>query len=624
MAKWANQSDGEMPSISLASDTTPSLDEGGTSRRRNNDEESDESAYSNCNERSSSDEDSMDRRHINNRNKQDGRDSQKVPHKRTRKKVPLKRRLSLDGTTIYASPHMAKMDTYLRTKSGLRLRTNGKCNFVSDNQRFVVEIIDETGTFLFYASYGKLRDIQSRNAKNVLKLLTLWNNVLQRKDSTTGDEEDQPQDCGVLRIDSSKEDGPHVAFIYYGHLQDVEDAEHFQELLDDFVDDTLEFGGKLSDTTGGRKLDSTIQERGSSDGRRKPSQQPRKIPPSPPRSPPPRKDKESKSKSDGSSREEISSAPPEVVSSNSKKGVFSKVISSLGRNKNNIGSLAFIDPSNPKCSFVVDKKAAGDDINKKLNLAKSSSLSKSDRGGKGTALSHRSDNDFNRSDRSKHGTSFHSSFQDRQSKAEDNYYNHNSSYRSFHDDHNRSASNNNHKAKSRSFHNSRRTTEQSDVSRPSRSFHDIRRTTEDSDQFDHNKSLNKSIDVFDTSDRCVDYTGGNGSSTLRFNHSEPVVSSRNVSNRAHAGSSSRHHSSRHQTAHRTELNDGHRRQRRTSNAMDDSWRHESASNIPDGRRRHHSSRRISRDGFNSSEQMLKNQNSKPTMNTVPSGRHLNC
>merc|ERR1712032_835246 len=140
------------------------------------------------------------------------------------------------------------------------------------------------------------------------------------------------------------------------------------------------------------------------------------------------------------SKEETPLVFPEGAPSNSKKGVFSKVISSLGRNKNDIGSLAFIDPSNPKCAFVVDKKAAGEDINKKLNLAKSSSLSKSDRGGKGLSLSHKSDNDFNRS---KHGASFHSSFHDRQSKAEDDYYNHNSSYRAFHDDHNRSSSNNN-------------------------------------------------------------------------------------------------------------------------------------------------------------------------------------
>merc|ERR1712183_157112 len=156
------------------------------------------------------------------------------------------------------------------------------------------------------------------------------------------------------------------------------------------------------------------------------------------------------------------------------------------------------------------------------------------------------------------------------------------------------------------------TTEQSDVSRKSRSFHSTRRSTQE--------SLNKSIDVFDTSDesdRRMNYNGGHGSSTSRFNHSEPVVSSRGGSNLAYAGSSSRHRSSRHQTAHRTELNDSSRRQRRTSNAS-------KGSNVRDGRRSHHSSRRISRDGFNSSEQMMRSRNSKPPMDTLPSGRQLKC
>ena len=138
---------------------------------------------------------------------------------------------------------------------------------------------EDAGDYLFYASFGALKELQqtftmvgngngnggapNNNSKsdgtksrNLLRMLATWNEELKQRSAAnngndTGyDTEGQQQQhhhetTGLLRIDSSKSEGPHVAFIYYGHMEDISNSAHFQETLDDFVDDALDFKEKL-------------------------------------------------------------------------------------------------------------------------------------------------------------------------------------------------------------------------------------------------------------------------------------------------------------------------------------------------------------------------------------------
>lgn len=70
--------------------------------------------------------------------------------------------------------------------------------------------------------------------------------------------------------------------------------------------------------------------------------------------------------------------------STSKKSVFTKMISSLKRSKSNdnIGSLAFVDPSNSVCAFVVDKNSADEGkIKPTINLSRKGVEKREDIGG---------------------------------------------------------------------------------------------------------------------------------------------------------------------------------------------------------------------------------------------------
>mmetsp|Transcript_11457 Transcript_11457/g.23495 ORF Transcript_11457/g.23495 Transcript_11457/m.23495 type:complete len:774 (-) Transcript_11457:376-2697(-) len=182
------------------------------------------------------------------------------------------RRTSLGGTTVYATHYMAELDGFLR-HSGLRLKADGTCQFLFENHRFVIEATavrgdrgdddDEGGggpsaetngnraegggggDFLLYADLGSLQELRSYHPdQNLLRLLAYWNQI-QTKNRGGG-----AGDAGLLRIDSSKADGPHVSFIYYGHVDEIQCPKDFQDMLDRFVDDALEFSFKLNPTLG--------------------------------------------------------------------------------------------------------------------------------------------------------------------------------------------------------------------------------------------------------------------------------------------------------------------------------------------------------------------------------------
>jgi len=166
------------------------------------------------------------------------------------------RRTSLGGTTVYRTSYMSQLDAFLQTTSGLRLETDGKCTFLFEGLRFVIEAGGgSTGDFLFYASFGPLRKLQHINRpKNLLRLMASWNEELKERRSCARDQEERHENSGLLRIDSSMPDGPHVALIYYGRLDNIVNAAHFQDKLDDFVDDALEYSHKIHGTK--EKIDS--------------------------------------------------------------------------------------------------------------------------------------------------------------------------------------------------------------------------------------------------------------------------------------------------------------------------------------------------------------------------------
>jgi len=160
------------------------------------------------------------------------------------------RRTSIGGTTVFRTPYMSQLDAFLQTTSGLRLETNGKCTFLFEGQRFLIEAEGEsTGDFLFYASLGPLKKLQHINRpKNLLRLMASWNEELRERRGGAQDQLEGQENSGLLRIDSSMPDGPHVALIYYGHLDNFVSAALFQDKLDDFVDDAIEYSHKILGT----------------------------------------------------------------------------------------------------------------------------------------------------------------------------------------------------------------------------------------------------------------------------------------------------------------------------------------------------------------------------------------
>ena len=180
------------------------------------------------------------------------REAIRPPHTR----FSYSRLISIGGTTVYRTPHMARLDALLQTASGLRLEIDGKCTFLFEHQKFIIEADGETtGEFLFYASLGPLKKLQYINRpKNLLRLIATWNNELTERRggrSRSGAKTDQlnsQESSGLLRIDSSVPDGPHVALIYYGNLDNISSAEQFQDKLDEFVDDTIEYSHKIRGT----------------------------------------------------------------------------------------------------------------------------------------------------------------------------------------------------------------------------------------------------------------------------------------------------------------------------------------------------------------------------------------
>jgi hypothetical protein len=165
------------------------------------------------------------------------------------------RRTSIGGTTVFRTPYMSQLDAFLQTTSGLRLETNGKCTFLFEGQRFLIEAEGEsTGDILFYASLGPLKKLQHINRpKNLLRLMASWNEELKERRGVAQDQEEGQENSGLLRIDSSMPDGPHVALIYYGHLDNIVSAALFQDKLDDFVDDAIEYSHKILGTK--KKID---------------------------------------------------------------------------------------------------------------------------------------------------------------------------------------------------------------------------------------------------------------------------------------------------------------------------------------------------------------------------------
>mmetsp|Transcript_5749 Transcript_5749/g.13085 ORF Transcript_5749/g.13085 Transcript_5749/m.13085 type:complete len:673 (-) Transcript_5749:59-2077(-) len=339
--------------------------------------------------------------------RQRSRSRPRTPSRRGR--FSYSRRSSLGGTTIYRTPHMATLDTHLRSTSGLRLQTDGTCNFLFEQQRFVIETTEETGDFLFYANFGPLKELQrTKGPRHLLRLLALWNEELKQRDGAAADE--GHENSGLLRIDSSKPDGPHVAFIYYGHVDEIENAQHFQDTMDEFVDDALEFSDKLNGIKEQEHLETAA-----------PSNVKSQKPPS--SSSPGESDGRSKFNMDAMNntkpiQEEAATLAATTSNNNtdnstSKKSVFTKMISSLRSKSNDIGSHAFVDPSNSMCAFVVDKNAAIEgNIKPTINLSRKGVEKKEERRSstparKGSSFHNRTDDNNQRDSYPRQGRSFH-------------------------------------------------------------------------------------------------------------------------------------------------------------------------------------------------------------------------
>lgn len=168
------------------------------------------------------------------------------------------RRSSLGGTTVYRTAYMASLDAYLNTTSGLRLQPDGKCTFSFERRRIVINCAAPEeggdGDYTLYLCIGPMKELQVKfRSKNLLKLVASWNEELkqrcqrrqrQRSQDTPGN--DDIPSSGLLQIDSTKPGDANVAFIYYGHVQDIMNAAHFQSTLDDFVDDALYLDDRIN------------------------------------------------------------------------------------------------------------------------------------------------------------------------------------------------------------------------------------------------------------------------------------------------------------------------------------------------------------------------------------------
>lgn len=159
------------------------------------------------------------------------------------------RRSSLGGTTVYRTAYMASLDAYLNTTSGLRLQPDGKCIFTFEKRRVVLRCAAPEdggdGDYTLCMRMGQMKELQVKfRSKNLLKWITSWNDelklrCLRRQRRRAQDDNQEIPSSGLLQIDSNKPGDANVAFIYYGHVDDIKNAVHFQTTLDDFVDDAL-------------------------------------------------------------------------------------------------------------------------------------------------------------------------------------------------------------------------------------------------------------------------------------------------------------------------------------------------------------------------------------------------
>jgi hypothetical protein len=448
---------------------------------------------------------------------------------------------------------MAKLDTFLRS-SGLRLKPDGTCQFLFETTRFIIETttdMEESGEFLLYCSLGELRDLREHfggSQRKLLKMLALWNEELQMEG---GD------DTGLLRIDSSKEDGPHVSFIYYGQMKNIESENDFQELLDEFVDDALDFFDRLNN--GDVDQDAVPVQRSSRVASNVANHEPSRVGStkslkshSTATTVSTLSSEESAALAKGGSFHRASPPPPQAPATSefgssttslnttqekNKKSVFSKVMSTLQKKNDPTVAMAFIDPSNPTSAFVVDKTVANSSeecVKPKIVISRKGAEKKG-------ASFHVDGRDATRHQSTRTTKSFHVDRPGRISKRsslpdvqEDggrrgSMVSKRSSQPSIGEDsYDRSFG-----KKSTSFYDNKRPSMSDDSSRKAKSFHHTgksRRSSiepELSDCIAKRTSLNRSIDVFNDS-ACEVHTKPSSS----FNYSEPVLPSHHKAKRS--------------------------------------------------------------------------------------------
>ena len=347
--------------------------------------------------------------------------SSRRAHRRTSVETPRiqSKRASIGGTTLYETSHMAKIDSFLRG-SELRLNKNGTCNFVFEDMKFTIETTSETSEFLFHCSLGRLVQLKKVWAKKLLHTMALWNEEQITKCDKEGndhasadseqDDDQAEQEVGLLRIDSSTE-YPVVALILYGHADNIKSATHFQDKLDEFVDDALHFHDKLK---AGPDMDEVKEEEPkrhckslSSKLVKDKEEEPKRhckslssnttstqtaLTSSLTSSEPEVANVASSTQHNQSETSPDRASSPALSESNNgshgqddhtsckKSGVFAKIIKNLrSKHKEDIGKLAFVDP-NQNSAFVVDTNTA-DAV--KINISRQSkrweSLSTDDR-----------------------------------------------------------------------------------------------------------------------------------------------------------------------------------------------------------------------------------------------------
>ena len=147
----------------------------------------------------------------------------------------ISRRSSLGETTIYRTPYMASLDAYLNTTSGLRLQTDGKCTFSFERRRFAIRCAAPEdggdGDYTFYLCIGPMKELQVKVwSKNLVKLIASWNEELkqrclrrERRRNQDNSKGDVPS-SGLLQIDSTNPGDANVAFVYYGHVDDIKNG----------------------------------------------------------------------------------------------------------------------------------------------------------------------------------------------------------------------------------------------------------------------------------------------------------------------------------------------------------------------------------------------------------------